>query len=214
MKRNLLSRVFLVGAAPQACSCSSADRGVTLVDCGASYNDLVAELQGDSHGSNESPYYKAGLLERAERLLEQCPDHVGLKVLMANFQVSQGKNVAAMGYVTEALQIDPDNAQAIHTKGMIMSLVGKAEESLQLIRRSVELEPENVTFLINFCSTLELFGRYEEAIEVCSSVVKVDNPPPAAFYIRGRAYDATGQKENAQQDYDKAKQLGFDLPPM
>lgn len=128
---------------------------------------------------------------------------------MANTQVSLGKNLTALAYANEAIEIDKNNADAIYTKGMILALEGEIAEAIRLLERSIELAPDNVYFMVGYCSTLESAALYKEAIAICSSVLERQDAPPVVFYIRGRAYEAMGQEANAQQDYEKARQLGF-----
>ena len=213
MKKSLIFKILLTNALILAGSCSVASPVKRSVDCNQAYNEIVNQIKNKSGKPKAVNPYNNDLAVSISKLLPACPKHVGLRVLMADVQVSLGKNITALGYITEALHIDPDNADAIHVKGILLSLEGKVEESLTLLKRSLDLEPDNIDFLVNYCSTLESFAQYEETIEACSKAAQFDNAPPVVFYIRGRDYEATGYKKNAQQDYDKARELGFDMWP-
>jgi tetratricopeptide (TPR) repeat protein len=209
MKYNLLLRILIVGTTFLIGSCSNAETALEPINCATRYDELVSEIKSNANRQNlESPYSEE-LIGTVAELLPLCPNNTGLRILMANIQTSLGKNITALVYATEALHLEPDNAEATHTKGMILSLEGKTDESLTLLEKSLELAPGNLNFQINYCSTLESVGHYKEAIAICSQAIKSERVPPVVFFIRGRSYDAMGQKDKARIDYDKAKALGF-----
>lgn len=211
MKKYLKFKIMATSVLVFTCSCSVANSINQSDDCIQEYNKIVTIIKNNSTKPKSVNPYNSDLEARLSQLLPACPKHAGLKVIMANVQISLGKNIVAQKYVNEALSLEPNYAEAIHVKGVLLSLEGKVEDSLRNLKRSLDLEPDNIDFLVNYCSTLESFGRYENAIKICSQAVQSAYVPPAVFYIRGRAYEGIGQKAKAQLDYDKARELGFDM---
>ena len=52
-------------------------------------------------------------------------------------------------------------------------------------------------------------GRYDRAIEQYDLAVYFDPAFAGAYYNRGVAYEAKGNRIRAQEDFDKAYSLGF-----
>lgn len=146
-----------------------------------------------------------------KKVLPICSKNVALRVIMADVKLALGNNNSALKYINDALHIQPDNPSAIHVKGIVLSLLGSADESLELIENSLSLEPNNIDFLVNYCSTLEIFLRYEDAIKICSRAIEHDDAPSVVYFIRGRSYESLNRLNEAKKDYDKAKQLGFTM---
>jgi tetratricopeptide (TPR) repeat protein len=198
--------VLLFLALTGSCSSVSSD-----INCDNEYEVIIQKYNIKSRPPVEQPNYYNNLATDISKALLTCPKHIGLKVLMANTQVSLGKNITALAYVSEALEIDENNAEALHTKGMIMSMEGQTDESLYLLKRSLKLEPDNVNYHVNYCSTLESIGEYQQAIDACSRAIDLGHVPAVVFYIRGRSYEATGNQKHAMTDYNQAKALGFPI---
>ena len=51
--------------------------------------------------------------------------------------------------------------------------------------------------------------RYEEARTAYDQAISLDPKDATAYYNRGLALDRLGKKKEAQQAYNKAKQLGY-----
>jgi Tfp pilus assembly protein PilF len=209
MKKGQLVTILLPAIIMLEGSCTGDSSNEGIVDCEQEYIQIVHKIENRCTDPRNSVTVLADLETNLSNVLQACPNHSGLRVLMADIQVSSGKNVSALGYIRQALEIDPDNAEAIHVKGVILSLEGDVDESLALMEHSLDMEPNNIDFLVNYCSTLESFSRYEEAIRVCSRALTKENAPAVVFYIRGRAYEGIGQKGNARLDFERARERGF-----
>jgi Flp pilus assembly protein TadD len=181
------------------------------VSCDSEYAKIASAFTDRSLSREQ----RESLIARLSGLINDCPKHAGLKILMADAQVSIGNNVSALAYATEALGMEPRNADAMHVKGSILFMEGQTDAAVALLKKSIELEPTNIEFQTNMCSTWETLGKYNKAVESCSTAIRLakDSPPPVLYYLRGRAYEALGDIENSGSDYRKAKALGFDMWP-
>lgn len=168
------------------------------IDCDKKYKEVKVKIISNQDVGNV-----------VTKLLQSCPEHVGLRLSMAESNITKGNNDSALENVDKALKIEPGNAGGLHLKGVILSLSGKIEPSLKLLNKSLSLEPNNIDYLVNYCSTLEMFGKYNDAIKICTRAIKHKKAPPVVYFIRGRVLEAMGKKKYAKQDYDRAKELGF-----
>ena len=87
--------------------------------------------------------------------------------------------------------------------------MGESELGLSHFERAFALAPNDSKLRMNYCSSLENTGRYQQAVSICTPLV--DNPQfrPVAHYIRGRAYEALGNADQANADYEAAANLGY-----
>ena len=192
----LVSVVAAESAAPTA-------SGWTNVKCDAEYRSVQALVRTSKlHNKNQ---ILSKILGIAEQNKEKCPNHVGVQVLLAYLHMAVGENLRALAYASNAVRLAPNDPEALHVNGLVLSVEGDSEESLRLLKRSVDLDRNNLTFLVNYCSTLELFAKYKKAVEVCSRAIDMPNSPPIVLYIRHRAYAALGHKADAQRDLEKYK---------
>ena len=53
-------------------------------------------------------------------------------------------------------------------------------------------------------------GQYERAIEDYSETIRLDPRVADAYYNRGLAYQSLGKSEDAERDFQKAKDLGYE----
>lgn len=165
------------------------------------------EILKNNNMEKDVQFYK-DMNDQLSVLIKKCEDHSGLFALMAYNLLPLQKNLEALSYAAKALHIDPENAEAMYVKGVVLSLLGDKEGSIELIKKSVETTPENLIYKVGYCSTLELFGEYKKAIIACSELIDKNEAPAIIYFIRGRAYKALGDNNNAQNDkelYEKFK---------
>ena len=189
--------------------CSIAATKEKKVQCENEYSKITEEVKTDILLNK----HHEGLKERLARLISNCPKHIGLKILMADVEVSNGNNISALAYITKALEIDPSNAEAIHVKGSILFMEGQNKEAIKLLKKSTQLDPTNIEYLVNLCSTLEASGKYHEAVQSCTKGIRLSNDGvyPVLYFLRGKAYESMGNVQDSKKDYLKAKELGFDM---
>ena len=86
----------------------------------------------------------------------------------------QGRHAEAMAAISKALELDPDNARALHDQSWILFHSGSIEESLAGIRRAIELEPTEAEFWYGLHATLHELGRNEEALSAAEKALELD----------------------------------------
>jgi Flp pilus assembly protein TadD len=53
-------------------------------------------------------------------------------------------------------------------------------------------------------------GQYERAIQDYDVVIRLDPQEAMAYYIRGLVYERLGKTKEAELDFQKAKELGYE----
>jgi len=75
-----------------------------------------------------------------------------------------GNYVRALEYYDMALDIEPDNLNAMVDNGVTLQNLGRFNEALQMYEKALSIEAENLDALINKGSVLHILKKYSEAI--------------------------------------------------
>ena len=145
--------------------------------------------------------------------LEGCPSDIRFLNLMSRLQMMKGNNKTALSYANRALLLNNNDPIANESRGSALLLLGQSNQGIKYIARAAKLAPDNTEIAFIYCSSLEWIGKYNSAIEVCSEVINTGSNIAAATYIRGRAYDAIGKNKKASEDYERAKEFGYEPNP-
>lgn len=127
-------------------------------------------------------------IARALRLFEDAlrldPHSIAAMVGAARMNVAQVLNHSsedrqrsirvAEETIAQALDLDPRNALAHLTRGLILRAQGKLEASLAAFRRAIELNPNEVRAYVAIGDSEYLLGRAEEAISALQHALRLD----------------------------------------
>jgi tetratricopeptide (TPR) repeat protein len=91
----------------------------------------------------------------------------------------------------------PDDPQALHMLGYILTRLGERDEGLRLIDRSIERAPRAAPFLNNRAQVLAEAGRTDEAIADLRRAVQLDAKFAAAFLHLGILQRRAGRLDEA-----------------
>lgn len=86
-----------------------------------------------------------------------------------------GRPSEALAHYREALDRDPESAEANSVYGLMLMQLGRAGEAEAPLRRAVEIAPQHAALRLNLARWLEEGGRVDEAIEAVAGVV-ADEP--------------------------------------
>ncbi|MGE5095052.1 MAG: tetratricopeptide repeat protein [Betaproteobacteria bacterium] len=99
---------------------------------------------------------------------------------------------------------NPQDAQALHMTGYILTRLGRAAEGLALIDRSIERAPRAAPFLNNRAQVLAEAGRIDEAVRDLRRAVQVDPRFVAAYCHLGILHNRAGRGEEALAAFRRA----------
>ena len=106
-----------------------------------------------------------------------------------------------------ALAAEPDNAEAVHTLGIIAHQSGKLGEAIEHLRRAVALDPDVALYHANLGEMCRLAGRTDEAIAAGRRALELNPDYPGALSNLGIALFDQGRFEEAVDHYDRALAL-------
>jgi predicted Zn-dependent protease len=185
-------------------------------NCASIYDSLLAEqakVLADSEKSPTKTQDKLSSLSRKiEASLSGCSSSAQLNSLMAETQVSLGKNKDGLKYARAAYAADAESWEANHALGFVLSLGGQCNAGFPYLEKAADSSPQKYEILLNICSTYESCGKFQEAIFSCTEVLESKEASllGPAFYIRARAYKAMGMLEAADKDFYQARDAGFE----
>ena len=185
-------------------------------NCATAYDGLLAEqeriLSGSGGSQTKTQEQLSQLARKIETSLSGCSTSAQLNSLMAETQVSLGKNEEGLKYARTAYAADAESWEANQALGFILSLGGECDAGITYLEKAAESSPRKYENLLNVCSTYESCGIYKEAISSCTAVLKNGDAAlhGPAFYIRARAYKAIGKSMEAEEGFYQAREMGFE----
>jgi tetratricopeptide (TPR) repeat protein len=143
-------------------------------------------------------------------------DHIGASTFIEKgwSRISLGDYAGAEETLGKALQLAPNDPQAISLLGWAQMLLEKYDEALMQFQKVLMREPANALARINvgyICLKKRIFG---EAIEHLSKAIRLDNDRKATLYAHfylGLVYLERDMFEDAQTFFQKTLVLGPNL---
>jgi len=124
-----------------------------------------------------------------------------------------------VGRITEAQQIyrqiidlQPNNAGALHLLGLCHHQLGEHATAIALIRQSIALAPNNYIAQNNLGATLLAARKPEAALDAFEQALKLNPEYHEAWNNRGNALAELYRLDKALASYDRAAQLGNQSP--
>jgi tetratricopeptide (TPR) repeat protein len=143
-------------------------------------------------------------------------DHIGASTFIEKgwSRISLGDYAGAEDSLAKALQLAPNDTQAVSLLGWAQMLQEKYDDALMQFQKVLMREPGNALARINvgyICLKKQIFG---EAIEHLSKAIRLDNDRKATLYAHfylGLVYLERDMFEDAQTFFQKSLVLGPNL---
>lgn len=136
----------------------------------------------------------ADVLKRADELLDQ--EHYEEAIVAYN----------------RATQLNPNNADAYHNKGIALSELGRYEEAIVTYEQAIQIDPTYVLVYNDKGKALNELDRNEEAIRAFDRAVQLDPTYVLAYTNKGVVLEELGRYEEAIKAYNQAIQLNPNDP--
>jgi tetratricopeptide (TPR) repeat protein len=143
-------------------------------------------------------------------------DHIGASTFIEKgwSRISLGDHEAAEQALTRALELSPEDAQALSLLGWAQMMQDKFDEALGNFQRVLMRQPANALARVNLGYICLKKGIFGEAIEHLSKAIRLDNDAKAtlyAHYYLGLVYFEREMYDDAQTFFRKSLTLGPNL---
>jgi predicted TPR repeat methyltransferase len=104
----------------------------------------------------------------------------------------------------EIRRVDPDNLRAMHYGGVLLHQMGRSDEGIALIQRSLAIEPDRADWHNNLAIALQGASRFEEAIVAYQRAIALEPQHANAYSNLGVLLRATDRPVEAEEAYRAA----------
>ena len=115
-----------------------------------------------------------------------------------------GRIQSAEPLYRQILQVDPDNADALHLLGVIAYQTGQHQLADQHMRRAIEVNPNVADFHANLAAVHETLGNFDEAAACCRRALKLNPDSADAHNCLGNALKGQGRLQDAVDSYRRS----------
>jgi tetratricopeptide (TPR) repeat protein len=110
----------------------------------------------------------------------------------------------AISCFSEAIELDPRNAQAYLNRGGAYAYQRKFDDAIADFTRAIRLDPRYLKAYISRSFVHNEKGQHKRAIADCNEALWLYPDCAEAFHNRGVAYERMGELANARADFDRA----------
>jgi Tfp pilus assembly protein PilF len=115
-----------------------------------------------------------------------------------------GKTEEALAEFERALALDPYNAQALYSRGLIYQTEKQHEKAIEDFSSAHGLTPQRAEPLVARAVSYLALDKVKEAITDLDEAVQADPNSALAWSNRGLAYERLGEKDKAKTSYNRA----------
>jgi len=113
---------------------------------------------------------------------------------------------AARSY-REALEINPNNAEAYRSLGFALSQLKGFKEAIECLRKSLEIEPKNAYAHTHLGNSLLSLGRIDEGIGHFRTAVEIDPECDEVYYNLATVLTGVGKLDEAIKHFRKTVEI-------
>ena len=210
-----------IGKYPYLSATAYNDRGIAHYherEYGQAISDYDAAIAKNPGGadaySNRGVAYEA-LHEDAKALADFSKaislggNRVMAYINRGNLRGRQADYAKAIADYTEALRLDPQNAQALFRRSTADFQKGDTRAAIDDLTSVIQIDPGLSQAYFNRASVYANIKEYAKAIADYTKVVELSPGNGEAYHNRGMAYSYLGNKPRADEDKNRARQLGY-----
>lgn len=113
--------------------------------------------------------------------------------------------------ITNGLKIDPSNENGYFNRSIAYYSMGQIDNALADYNEYLKYNPYNADVLYESGMILRSKGQNQEAIDRLTKAIQLKPNLGIGYLERARAYMQAGNKAAAQQDYQRAEQMGVKM---
>lgn len=146
-------------------------------------------------------------IEQYRRGIESDPRNPGLFNNLGLALKESGNLDEAAQAFAEALKLDPKYEKALNNLGVTRYEQGRFEDAIDYFKRAIGINPGNAQSYINLGIIYLPAGRSDEALSMFQDALRYDPRSPEAHYNLALLWERRGDRNRAQQYYEKFVEL-------
>ena len=171
----------------------------------ASANAMRAEVMAGQGRSDEVVDYLADLVDRGE-------GGVGAQVAIVRTHIQNGNLDAAMDYVEQELDQDPEDLRLRFLKGSVLEVMGQTDEAETIFSSLTEEDPNLVLAWRTLYLMQQRSGRSEEASATLDAALEANPRSPDLQWIKASELQRGGDLEGALEIYSEMYEANSSSP--
>jgi TolB-like protein/Tfp pilus assembly protein PilF len=114
---------------------------------------------------------------------------------------------AAESSFLRAIELDPGYAIAYNWYGVMLAVIGRGDEAVEVMRRGLQFDPGSLIFNRDLGCVLSWVGRLDDAQRQLEKTIAMDPDFMPAIAHLGRMYAAKGMFDEAFAEYEKIRRI-------
>ena len=183
-------------------------RAIEIEPSATRYNELGIAHRNKKEVEEAIREFRAGI--------ELFPDHALLHRNLATTLVMAGRGDQAGPVFSKALELyrravesEPANPHLHASLGFMMAQVHDYDGAIASFRRALEIEPRAPLTWGGLGDAYISTKRFDEAIAAFLKMVELQKDDGYAHHRLARALETVGRSEDAEQAFERARQLGY-----
>lgn len=116
----------------------------------------------------------------------------------------------AYSYISEAIRINPSNAETRNNLGVVYMETGRFDEAVNAFQSAIKIRPDYASAYHNLGATYIQKQEYIPAISSLTKAIDLDQNKPLTYLYRGYASHLIGDNRSTVGDFKKYCELGGD----
>jgi tetratricopeptide (TPR) repeat protein len=146
-----------------------------------------------------------------ELILAARPQHVVL-YQRGWEEAEKGNYQGAIRYFTEAIDLNPMDAESYYGRGIAYSHEGQYDRAISDYTKALEINPKDARAYCNRGNVYCRKGEYDRAISDYTKALETNPRGTEAYYNRGITWSIKGQHDQAISDFRKALEINPNNP--
>jgi regulator of sirC expression with transglutaminase-like and TPR domain len=121
--------------------------------------------------------------------------------------LERGEGDSAIREFTEAIRLNPNNAEAYYYRGFVYGMNNDYERAIADFTQAIRLNPNNAEAYNYRGFSYGMKDDYKSAIADFTQAIRLNSNYAEAYYYRGLAYNMIGDIARANADEAKAREL-------
>ena len=171
-------------------------------------SNVAATFDFESDLRRAVKHHQTGEFSAAENLyrslIERSPDHFQAQHLLGILKHQQGRHVEAHRFITGALLIRPDVADAWSNHGAVLNALHRFDDAIASFDKALTLRPGFAVFLYNRGLARQGLNRHEEALADFEEAIRIRPEYAEALNSRGVTLAQLERPESALTSFEQA----------